>query len=187
MGAQAKHGYRSRGREGIISDRFLRHPAFQRDAIWLCGHGSRKQASKQDAGHPHVQRAAAHQSSTHTNSTSTQARREGSTNRPLPRGSSSRPMVARPVRYGPVRQKTNFPMPPTRGPLLLYQVWPVWSDGVSPFFRVSVTQSVTPQGLKRSAPCSARCGAVAVVQVRGSGLKVYSTDQPRLAAAVSQP
>ena len=30
------------------------------------------------------------------------------TNRPLPRGGSSRPMVARLVRYGPVRQKTNF-------------------------------------------------------------------------------
>ena len=30
------------------------------------------------------------------------------TNRPSPGGSSSRPMVARPVRYGPVRQKTNF-------------------------------------------------------------------------------
>ena len=31
------------------------------------------------------------------------------TNRPLPRGSSSRPMVARLVRYGPVRQKkTDF-------------------------------------------------------------------------------
>ena len=26
----------------------------------------------------------------------------------LPRGGSSRPMVARLVRYGPVRQKTNF-------------------------------------------------------------------------------
>ena len=37
------------------------------------------------------------------------ARRGGSTNRPSPGGSSSRPMVARPVRYGPVRQKTNFP------------------------------------------------------------------------------
>ena len=33
----------------------------------------------------------------------------GSMNRPLPRGSSSRPMVARLVRYGPVRQKkTDF-------------------------------------------------------------------------------
>ena len=31
------------------------------------------------------------------------------TNRPSPGGSSRRPMVARPVRYGPVRQKTNFP------------------------------------------------------------------------------
>jgi hypothetical protein len=30
------------------------------------------------------------------------------TNRPLPRGGSSRPMVARLVRYGPVRQKKNF-------------------------------------------------------------------------------
>ena len=30
------------------------------------------------------------------------------TNRPLPRGRSSRPMVARLVRYGPVRQKKNF-------------------------------------------------------------------------------
>ena len=38
------------------------------------------------------------------------ARRGGSTNRPSPGGSSSRPMVARPVRYGPVRQKTNFPI-----------------------------------------------------------------------------
>ena len=28
--------------------------------------------------------------------------------RPLPRGGSSRPMVARLVRYGPVRQKTTF-------------------------------------------------------------------------------
>ena len=28
--------------------------------------------------------------------------------RPLPRGGSSRPMVARLVRYGPVRQKKNF-------------------------------------------------------------------------------
>ena len=33
----------------------------------------------------------------------------GSMNRPLPRGSSSRPMVARLFRYGPVRQKkTDF-------------------------------------------------------------------------------
>ena len=38
------------------------------------------------------------------------ARRGGPTNRPSPGGSSSRPMVARPVRYGPVRQKTNFPL-----------------------------------------------------------------------------
>ena len=38
------------------------------------------------------------------------ARRGGPTNRPSPGGSSSRPMVARPVRYGPVRQKTNFPV-----------------------------------------------------------------------------
>ena len=30
------------------------------------------------------------------------------TNRPLPRGGSSRPMVARLVRYGPVRQKITF-------------------------------------------------------------------------------
>jgi len=30
------------------------------------------------------------------------------TNRPLPRGGSSRPMVTRLVRYGPVRQKTTF-------------------------------------------------------------------------------
>ena len=36
------------------------------------------------------------------------ARRGGPTNRPLPRGSSSRPMVARLVRYGPVRQKKTF-------------------------------------------------------------------------------
>ena len=36
------------------------------------------------------------------------ARRGGSTNRPSPGGSSSRPMVARPVRYGPVRQKKTF-------------------------------------------------------------------------------
>ena len=30
------------------------------------------------------------------------------TNRPSPGGSSRRPMVARPVRYGPVRQKKTF-------------------------------------------------------------------------------
>ena len=47
--------------------------------------------------------------------------REGPTNRPLPRGSSSRPMVARLVRYGPVRQKKTFLEEP-----------PVGNEGVVP-------------------------------------------------------
>jgi hypothetical protein len=39
--------------------------------------------------------------------------------RPLPRGGSSRPMVARLVRYGPVRQKKNF----SRDLVEMFETW----------------------------------------------------------------